>query len=139
MNSKILFVIIALIIVFGSFTFLGNKKASPVPEQQPQSTGILTEPTLAKKEEIVKVILTDAGFTPKEITVKIGTRTAWINNSGKAATVSSDPHPTHTNYSPLNLGEFADKSSVQLVFDKKGTYGYHNHYNASEKGTVIVE
>ena len=87
----------------------------------------------------VTVALKDSGFVPKDITVKAGTRVVWINKNRKAATVDSNDHPTHRLYPFLNLGELSDGSLVQVVFDKAGTYGYHNHYNASETGTVTVE
>lgn len=85
------------------------------------------------------VTLTATGFNPQIITVKVGTKVAWTNKSGENATVNSAPHPTHTAYPPLNLGTFVDGAIVSLVFDKAGSYGYHNHLDASQKGTVIVE
>lgn len=85
------------------------------------------------------VKLTANGFEPKSLTIKAGTKVTWVNNSGGVATVNSDPHPVHTDYSPLNLGNFADGESVSLTFDKPGTYGYHNHLSASEKGTVTIK
>ena len=71
--------------------------------------------------------------------VTAGTKVTWTNSSGSIANVSSDPHPIHTNYPPLNLGKFDDGGSVSLVFDKPGTYGYHNHLIPSQTGKVIVE
>lgn len=135
MNSKLLLIIIVLIVVFGAFTFLGNKKTNPTTTIQPTTKPTVTE----ANNPITTVALTDTGFTPKDITVKVGTRVVWENKSGKAATVNSADHPTHLLYPFLNLGEFADGSSVQVVIDKPGKYSYHNHLNASETGTVTVE
>ncbi len=133
--NKILIIIIVLIVAFGAFTILGNNKSTPEPASTQNNTTVQTQP----QEEIVTVNLEDEGFTPKEITVKTGTRVIWINKSAKAGTVSSDDHPTHRLYPFLNLGEFAPDSSVQVVFDNAGTYTYHNHYNATSTGTVTVE
>lgn len=142
MNSKILLVIIALIVAFGAFIFLGNKKTSPTTStKQPESIesqqkeSIVTQPN----NPTVTVALTDSGFVPKDITVKPRTRVVWINKNRKAATVDSNDHPTHRLYPFLNLGELSNGSFVQVVFDKAGKYSYHNHYNASETGTVTVE
>ena len=141
--NKILLVIIALIAILGAFTFLGNKKTTPATSTQqsesmkPKET---TKPVVTQPSNpVVNVVLTDTGFLPKDITVKAGTRVIWVNKSGKAATVNSDDHPTHRLYSFLNLGEFVDDSSVQVVIEKAGKYSYHNHLNASEIGTVTVE
>ena len=141
MNSKLLLTIIALIIIFGAFILLGNKKMSPTTKQsesmksQESTKPVVTQPT----NLVVNVVLTDTGFLPKDITVKAGTRVVWVNKSGKTANVSSDDHPTHRLYPFLNLGEFADGSSVQVVVEKVGKYSYHNHLNASEVGTITAE
>lgn len=86
-----------------------------------------------------KATLTSDGFSPSNLTIRAGSSVTWTNKSGKIATVDSGPHPLHTVYSPLNLGSFADGSTLTLTFDKPGTYGYHNHLNPSEGGTIIVE
>ena len=143
MNSKLLLIIIALIVVFGAFIFLGNKKTSPTtPTNQSDSikSGVSTTPAATEaNSQVANVILGDSGFVPKDITVKQRTMVVWINKSGKAATVNSVDHPTHQLYPFLNLGEFPNSSSLQVVFDKAGRYGYHNHNNASQTGTVTVE
>ena len=129
--NKILLIIVALIVVFGAFT-LSN---------QPEPT--ISQPTtpaeMGTNNQVANVVLGDSGFAPTDITVKAGTRVVWKNSSGKIATVNSDNHPTHRLYPFLNLGEFPGSSSLQVVFEKAGKYSYHNHYNASETGTVTVE
>lgn len=133
--KKILLIIVVLIIVFGVFTFFGNKKTAPATSTQPTASPIVTE----TNKQITNVILGNSGFVPQDITVKAGTTVVWINKSGAAATVNSANHPAHLLYPFLNLGEFANASSLQVVFDKAGKYSYHNHLNPSEKGSVTVE
>lgn len=135
--NKTLLIIIALIVVFGAFTFLANNRTDQKQNSTPTENNapLQTRP----KEEIVTITLTDTGFTPKDITIKAGTRVIWLNKGEKAATVSSSDHPTHRLYPFLNLGEFATGASVQVVFDKAGTYMYHDHYNTTSTGTVTVE
>lgn len=135
MNSKILLIIIVLIVAFGAFTFLADKN-----KNIPSSTQPTIMPSGAEtNNQDANVILGDSGFVPKDITVKAGIKVVWINKSGKTATVNSDNHPTHLLYPFLNLGEFANSSVVQTVFDKPGRYSYHNHLNPNEKGSVTVE
>lgn len=134
--NKLLLITIVLVVIFGTLIVLGNKKSNqPSTQSQQPTTSMQDKQNIAS----VSITLTDTGFTPKDITVKTETRVIWINKSGKNATVSSADHPTHRVYPRLNLGEFGDSSSVQLVFDEKGVYGYHNHYEAGENGTVTVE
>lgn len=94
-------------------------------------------PTSMSNQE--NVTLTQDDFSPRTLTIKAGTMVVWTNKSGDDATVNSDPHPIHTDYPPLNLGNFADGGTLNLRFDKPGTYGYHNHLNPAEKGTIIVQ
>ncbi len=139
MNSKFLLIVVVLIVVFGAFTFLGGKKTNPtVVTNNPTSTQTVVSP-VQQKAETNNVLLTNAGFEPKDIVVKTGTKVVWVNKSGKAATVNSDNHPTHRLYPFLNLGEFSDGSSLEVVFDKAGKYTYHNHYNSAQVGSVTVQ
>lgn len=137
MNSKFLLIIVVLAVAVGGFMILGNKKSTPAPLAQPEA--IATPTQTQPKEEITTVTLTDTGFTPKDITVKAGTKVVWTNSSGKDATVSSDNHPTHLLYPFLTLGKFSDGTSLEVVVEKAGTYSYHNHLNSSETGTITAE
>ncbi|OGH12257.1 MAG: hypothetical protein A2857_00630 [Candidatus Levybacteria bacterium RIFCSPHIGHO2_01_FULL_36_15] len=144
---KILFGVL-LIVVLGAGVYLLNSKSSTTPSEQNiqnQTTNqqTNTNPTSVNSQpeasNIANVTITANGFEPKTITIKTGTKVIWINNSGTTITVSSDPHPTHTLYPPLNLGRFEDGQTVPLIFDKPGSYGYHNHLNPDQTGQVVVE
>lgn len=143
MNNKTLILIIGLIIVFGvGFIFLGNnsnKMEQPLNVNPTQAQISPSENKNNQKIQEAKVIVTTNGFTPQTLTVKAGTKVVWINQDKDVANVSSDVHPTHQVYPPLNLGNFSSSSSVQLVFEKAGTYKYHNHLNPSQTGTIMVE
>jgi len=128
-------VLIVIIIAGGVFIYgksakkdVSNNQASP------------TEQTQATSQDGAQVItLTPDGFSPATLTVKAGTKVRWVNKSGQLGQVDSDPHPVHTSFPPMNFDGFSDGSSVELVFDKTGTYHYHNHLNPSQTGTVVVE
>lgn len=85
------------------------------------------------------ITLTAAGFSPGTLTINVGDKVVWINESGIDATVSSNPHPTHTDYPPLNLGSFPNGGTLSLTFDKVGAFGYHNHLNPNQSGTIVVQ
>lgn|SRR3989338_4711412 len=84
------------------------------------------------------ITITPSGFSPQSITVNTGSTVSWTNSSGQLATVNSDPHPLHTDYSPLNLNQINDGAAVTLIFDTPGTYSFHNHLIPDQKGTIIV-
>lgn len=115
-----------------------NTKQSVKTTNQTSPTATASPAMQEKTATEAAVTLTSTGFNPQVLTIKIGTKVVWTNKSGQLATVNSDPHPTHTAYPRLNLGEFDNGQSLSLIFDKVGRYGYHNHIDASEIGTVIV-
>ena len=141
MNSKLLLVIVALIVVFAAFTFFANENKGPTSTNSSSVKSEVSPTPVATQANsgVTNVILGGLGFVPKDITIKPKTTVIWINKSGKVATVSSDDHPTHRLYPFLNLGEFPSSSYLKVVFDKTGKYSYHNHNDASQAGTVTVE
>lgn len=81
----------------------------------------------------------EAGFAAAEVTVKAGEKVEFKNEGKSVVEVNSDPHPTHTSFPVLNIGRVAAGQTKSAVFDKAGTYKYHNHLNASQRGTIIVQ
>lgn len=146
MNSKIIIGIIVIVVVLGAILLGSNKKGGSqttpqtTEQTQPVKPSVTTQAktTQAQTQEAA-VAITSSGFEPATITIKVGTKVVWTNKSGGPATVNSDLHPTHLIYPPLNLGSMDDGGSKELVFDKPGTYKYHDHLNPSLTGTVVVE
>ena len=99
------------------------------------------------------VYLTSSGFQPSEITVGQGGTVTWVNNGSSQMWVGSDSHPSHTEYAGSSLPEhcsggdqveaaFDQCSSgdrFSFTFEKTGEWGYHNHLDSSQIGTVTVE
>ena len=127
MNKKILLgiaggSIIVVITFFLIFFSKSNKSATINPNEVSSETPSNTQNEDQKQlvqTDITTVTLTRAGFEPSLISVKAGARVIWVNNSGSSVTVNSNDHPTHRLFSRLNLGEFSNGSSVQIVFQKK--------------------
>ncbi len=141
MNNKLIWVIVAVVVLGTGGVLLLNNKSNNQPVQtidQTQNAAPTQEVTQQQAQE-PNVTVTASGYEPKTLTVKAGTKVTWKNTSGGPVTVNSDAHPTHLLWPFLNLGKFDDGSSVSVVFEKPGTYTYHNHLDASQTGTVIVE
>lgn len=140
MNNKNLWIgiVIVVVVLLGGFLLLNKNSSTPAaPTQNVTSQNQTTNKTAEKPKE-VDVTVTADGFNPDTITINAGDKVVWKNESGTTVTVNSDLHPTHLLWPFLNLGAFDNGSSVSVVFDKAGTYTYHNHLNASQKGTVVV-
>lgn len=141
MNKAVIVIILVAILAGGVFFYI-KKRSTPAPQVQIPKIETTTAPTTAQENPVATqnlVTLTTDGYSPQTLTIKVGTTVTWLNNSGDVATVSSDPHPTHTDFPALNLGKFSNGQKLTLTFDKAGTYKYHNHLNPSQKGTIIVQ
>lgn len=141
--NKALVIVVIIVVVAGVILALGRRgsyaptttRTTPTKQQPNTISSPQTETDVQEKT----VTVTSLGFEPKIVTVKAGTKVVWINNSAATANVSSAVHPTHLVYPPLNLGSFENGKTVSLIFDKPGTYKYHNHLNPSQTGQVVIE
>lgn len=100
----------------------------------------------------VTITYTNAGFTPATVTVRAGTRVTFVNQSTENMLVASAPHPTHQGYDgttmtqhcaagytgPAPFDQCSAGSTFSFIFTKVGTWPYHNHASAGNRGTVIV-
>lgn len=94
----------------------------------------------AVKQSEMKVVYNTQGFSPESITVKKGETVVFENKTGKRASVASNDHPTHLLYPEFDQykTDARGKDEFRFTFEKVGTWGYHDHLNASVRGTVIV-
>ncbi len=140
MNSRIIGVVgVIVILIIATVVVLSPKSTNQNNNTAGSPSPTKALPTPNPQMETTNVTVTQDGFEPKEIKIKKGSRVVWTNASGAKVTVNSDVHPTHLLWPFLNLGAFEDKQSVSVIFEKEGTYTYHNHFKPSQTGTVIVE
>lgn len=133
MSKKIIvaLVIVLVIAVAGYMVLSRNKSSNSLQTSQPTQQG------QTQTQNQIKYTSAD-GFMPSSLTIKAGTTVTFLNTSGQLS-VNSNPHPVHTDYPPLNLGVIQEGQSKSLTFDKPGTYGFHNHLNPSQTGTITVQ
>lgn len=98
-----------------------------------------TDSSSSSSSQAVTITYSDDGFSPSSVTVTAGSTVTIRNTSSHGMQFDSDPHPVHTNNPELNVGTVAAGQSMTFTPDIKGTFGYHNHLNASQKGTIVVE
>lgn len=153
MNSRTLITIVVIVlVVLGGYFLLSNKAAAPEPTPE---TPTEENSVLPIQNETITVSYTDSGFSPLELSVKVGDTVRFVNNSGIGMWVGADEHPTHTSYDGTATREHcvdgaavggtfdacrqvAAGSSWEFTFTKAGTFSYHNHARASHGGTVVV-
>lgn len=144
--NKSLLIGVVILVVAGVFVLLNNQGSKKI--NTPSSTSVATTPPQSASPSVSpspsameekKITVTKNGFAPQTLKIKAGTKVTFVNNSGSAISVNSNPHPTHTLFPFLNIGVINDGASASVTFDKTGTYTYHNHLNPSQTGEVVVE
>lgn len=103
---------------------------------------------------VTTITYTSSGFYPKTVTIKKGEIVEWVNNTSGQMWVASAVHPSHSVYSGTTLSQHCpDTANVSFdecsgsgprgtwsfIFEKTGTWSYHDHLNASNGGSVIVQ
>ena len=127
----ITFIFIGVVLV--GYLFLNSKSS-----EKPPVTPLTTKAAAVKQAQIT---ITKEGFVPAQINVKKGIEVIWTNTDEVAHQVASDPHPSHDKLKELGDGEVLAKGeSFSLIFEKSGSYTYHDHLNPLKfKGKVVVE
>lgn len=134
--NKNVWIILAVVVILGlgAWMFLAKKPATNT--NTTNSTGGNTASCIEGSE----VTYTNSGFSPSCIKIKLGTTVTFRNQSSQAVQPASDPHPVHTGLPGFDSRQgVASGTTYQFTFTGAGTFGYHNHLNASETGAVVVE
>ncbi|MBI4067234.1 cupredoxin domain-containing protein [Candidatus Gottesmanbacteria bacterium] len=144
--------VIAIIAIGGYMMMRGQKTTSPVSEntttvptqvvQEVTPTVEAMEKVSPAEETMEKVVVnyTDDGFSPKSVSVKVGTPVTFINQSSTPMWVASAPHPQHTDLPGFDQLKSVEKGGeYTYTFQKAGNWKYHNHLAASNFGSVTVE
>ncbi len=94
---------------------------------------------LADEEVAATINYTSDGFSPASVTVSAGSVVRIVNQTDEEVEPSSNPHPDHNGNPELNFGDIEPSASKTATLTKTGTWGYHNHYHADHKATIIVQ
>jgi plastocyanin len=140
-NSTKIIISLVLVVVVAVGAVVMFKDSDSTEKKDADTSQPTDEPAGESADEAATVTVTYDGtsFTPAEITVASGDTIKIVNNGEDTVEPASDPHPTHTTNSELNAGDIEPGDSKTFTVTTQGTWGYHNHYSPSEKGTIIVE
>jgi len=126
-NQLILAALALVILAFGAWYFFAKDSSDSVSNGEP-----LGEPA-------VVITRTDAGYEPKEVTVKKGDIVTWKNATSEFHWPASDLHPTHGVYPEFDpLRPIASGEEWSFRFDQAGEWKYHDHIRANKTGVVTV-
>lgn len=124
----------------GSMTARFVKTGKPLPTNitEGESAGMVH--TMAGMKTMAKVRYTDKGFVPDKVEVPVGSTVEFINESSTEMWVASIPHPAHSKLPTFDQFKLYKKGAIyRYVFEKKGTWEYHDHIKPALGGIVIVK
>jgi plastocyanin len=163
---RTLFIVLAIVLVaVVGYVLFGNRPMAPESSenqgtqspgyQQPAtSTGSGTSSGSAgtgqntSGNRTVTVAFTGSGFSPATATINKGDTVIFKNESNTQVWPASNNHPTHLLYPTRGgcVGSTFDAcrgippgESWSFKFDYAGTWGYHDHMNPNNKGTIVVK
>ncbi len=116
------------------------KTGEPLPTSitEADASGVPAH-TMPGAPAMVKVRYTDTGFIPSKIEVSAGTMVEFVNESNMEMWVASDVHPSHEKLPTFDqFRSFKKGGLYRYVFDKAGTWPYHDHISPELEGVIEV-
>lgn len=140
-KTTVIAVIAAVVLVGGVFLLVHASSSSSSSSAKTTSTTSQSSTPAASTPATVAATITysSAGFSPALTTVKAGDTVKITNTDSEAMYLASDPHPTHTDDPDLNVGAINPGESKTFTVTQKGSYGFHNHLNPTEKGKIDIQ
>lgn len=135
---KLVVIAIAVVVIAGGAILIQNntkeKTSSTNSGSSSQDSSSNSDATTAA----LTITYDGTAFSLSAETIKVGETVKVTNNSSSELDFDSDPHPVHTDNTELNVGDIAPGESKTFTVHKTGTWGFHNHLDASQHGSFTV-
>lgn len=136
--------LVAIALVVGGAVIINNKSKNDntstlnTNSAQPAAASDTSNTTTQPAATAAVITYNGSLFSPSQATVKAGDTITVKNDSSATVDFESNPHPVHTDNTELNIGGIDAGSSKSFTVNKTGSWGYHNHLNSSQTGTIVV-
>jgi plastocyanin len=122
-------IVAAIVVVFlGAAVLLRHNASTSQPESQ-----------TARKAMTAQVEITADGFSPQTLSVPVGTKVTWVNKDSSPHRVASNPYPDNTGLPGLDSKTpLGPQASYSYTFTTSGSFDYHDQYQPTTNGEVIV-
>jgi plastocyanin len=138
---KVIITTVVVVVGLGGWWVIASMSANDMNDSSNDTTNGQEQGESADEnvEAAATITYTGEAFTPATITVKAGDTIKIMNDGENVMYFASDEHPTHLDNSELNVGDVEPGSSATFTIASSGTWGFHDHYNASAGGEIIAE
>lgn len=143
--KKLLILVAVVVVAWLGYSIINPRQKTP---QKIDDGGLIATPPTATETSTsvaapvgkkVTVTYQNNAFAPNEVKLKVGDTVVFQNKHSAAIRVASNPHPIHTSFSALDSSGIDPGESYEFTFKAPVTVHYHNHYNPSVGGTIVVE
>jgi plastocyanin len=139
--------IVLVLLAGGAFALTSNKddnkaatSTTSTSSQTSTSDTSSTDSTATDTAAAATITYDGSSFSPSSTTVKSGDKVTIKNvSSGAVLDFDSDPHPVHTDDTDLNAGSIEAGQSKTVTVTKKGSFGFHNHDDPTQKGQITIQ
>lgn len=139
MSNKICIGALAIVVLISGYAYLQKPitLVQPALIKMPEGVPAVVE---APAHKMYMVTYTDAGYTPKEITIKAGDMVVFDNQSKSEMMTAFGEHASHDEY-PDKKAHLSVETGLQttITFPNVGTFPYHNHHAEENEGSVVVQ
>jgi len=138
MAKKVILGLIIIVILAGGGYLLFHKTKSNTSTTSGNTSSQSSSSSNSQKIAAT-ITYSNDGFSPAQTTVSSGDTVAIKNTSSSTMNLDSDPHPVHTDDSDLNVGAVDAGQTKTFVVTKKGSFGFHNHLDPSQRGNITIQ
>jgi len=155
-------IVLAVILILGTiyaFSQAGNNEDSLADENDSGTdsaqiqTIVESSGNNSENSKTWTVKITNSGFEPQKLEINNGDSITLINERTNPSWPASNMHPTHIIYpgSDIKKCETSEKDGIfdscrglekgeswTFKFTQKGSWGYHDHLDSGERGTIVV-
>lgn len=142
MKAFIIGLVVIVVLGGGYLVLHKNNTKTSTNSSQPSTSATSSAPAASSsntKPAAATITYDGSSFSPNSITVKSGDTVAIKNTSSSDVQVQSNPHPTHTDDSDLNVGLISAGQTTTFTVTKTGSFGYHNHLDPSQQGKITIQ
>jgi len=138
---KLVVIAVAVVVIAGGAIFVQNNTKEKTPSTSNNNSSSSSDDSSSTGDTAAAALtITYDGstFNLSTDTIKVGETVKVTNNSSDELDFDSDPHPVTTDNTELNVGGIAPGESKTFTVHKTGTWGFHNHLDASQHGSFTV-
>ena len=152
--KKLLYLVGAIIVIGAIIFIFGRPSETSAPRTAETNVAGAIIPSPDQNSTVLPqdVIYTNDGFSPRSLAASAGASVAFKNNSSRGVWIATNPHPVHTGYPGSDIKNCESDAAMfdscrvlnpgeswSFTFIERGAWGYHNHLQSGQTGTIIVE